>query len=385
MRYLLSNLAKAFTALATRRLTVTSDGIPYTFENLSYKKILNACLTEASTYVKPLRPWGKPINIMIEPSTHCNLKCTLCPITTGLDRPTGNMDLEIFEKVISDVGDYIFTLMLWDWGEPFVNPNVYDMISIAKRYDINVISSTNGHMFEHKNHAEQLVRSGIDSIIFAIDGIHQDTYSKYRQDGKLDTALNGIRAVVAEKDRLKSKTPFVVFRFIVMDHNEHEIPELKRLAASLRVDALALKTLNAASQDPYFEVASSKREDYTRFVPKDPKYRRFRFGDGGLKSIRRRKNPCRYLWNAPCVHWDGKVVPCTFDPRDKYVLGDVTSHSLTEIWSGKGYREMRKRFRGEWDKIGLCTECTYAYRGGDCTRETTAEAVLFTNGKNHGQ
>lgn len=377
MKNLISNISKAFSALVTRRLIIKADGIPYIFEDLSYKKIFNACLIEASTYFKPLKAWGMPVHAMIEPSTFCNLKCALCPVTIGLKRPTGNLDMAIFKKVIEEIGDYIFTLLLWDWGEPFMNLRIYDMISLAKEYHIKTISSTNGHLFEDIDKADRLIRSGLDTIIFAIDGIHQDTYELYRQGGSLRSVLNAVKTVVERKYELKSQTPLVVFRFIVMEQNEHEISDLKKLAGSLGVDVLVLKTLNAAAQDPYFETQSPNREDYNLFLPKNVKYRRFKFGSEGLKHLRLKKNPCRHLWNHPCIHWNGTVVPCTYDPMDKYVFGDLRKSSFKEIWQGDRYRQMRKQFRQEWSKIGLCTECSYAYKGGDCSRETMSEAIFY--------
>jgi len=377
MKQLFSDLKKAIAVLGSRKLTIESDSIPYRFENLSYKKIFNAFLTEASNYFRPKKAWGMPTHMMVEPSTFCNLRCTLCPVTIGLDRPTGNMEMDIFKKLIQEVGEYIFTLLLWDWGEPFMNPRIYDMITLAKEHNIKTITSTNGHIFENKEHADRVIRSGLDTVIFAIDGIHQDTYEIYRQGGKLQSALKGIENIVAGKRELNSKTPYVVFRFIVMGQNEHEIPQLKKLAESLGVDALALKTLNAASQDPYFVIESPKREDYKYLLPENIKYRRFKFGPEGLQSIRLKRNPCRNMWNTPCVHWNGTITPCTYDPRDQYVLGDLRKNSFKEIWNGKEYRKMRKQFRSEWEKINLCTECSYAFKGGDCSRETTAEVYFY--------
>jgi radical SAM protein with 4Fe4S-binding SPASM domain len=376
MNYLISNIKKAVEALVLRRVTIESDGIPYEFENLSYKKIINACLTEASAYLRLPMGWTSPTHVMIEPSTLCNLRCTLCPVTIGLGRPVGNMAPDVFEDIIAEIGEYLFTILLWDWGEPFMNPDIYGMISSAKRHDIKVISSTNGHLFGKAENAEKLVESGIDTIIFAIDGINQDTYEVYR-NGTLDLALKGLENVVKKKAASKSKTPLVVFRFIVMNHNEHEVPELKRYAEALGADVLVLKTLNAASQDPYFEGGSSKRKDFTQFMPMNEKYRRFKFGQGGLESIRVKRNPCRNLWTCPTVHWDGTVCPCTYDPKEKYVLGKLQKTTFRELWSGSAYRRMRKQFRTNWQKIGLCTECSYAYKGGDCSRETMSEVVFL--------
>jgi len=376
---LISKFGQGVKAFMTRRLRIQSDGIPYEFDRLPLKKIVNACLVEASIFFKPERPWGWPTHLMVEPSARCNLHCALCPVTAGLERSQGFMDLVVFKKVIDEVGDYVFTVLLWDWGEPFLNPSIYAMISYARQKEIKVVSSTNGHLFGSADHADRLILSGIDTIIFAVDGISQETYSRYRQGGDLESALQGIRTVVARKRALRSKTPLVNFRFIVMGHNEHEIPRLKDLAKSLGVDALTLKTLNNCLRDPYVGGESGHPEGNREFLPRNQYYQRFKYDSTGLERVRLRRNPCKQLWCNPTIHWRGSVVPCTFDPKDKYILGDVREDSLRKIWSGAAYRQMRRRFRTGWEKISLCAECSYAYKGGNLRCDTIADAFFFGN------
>ena len=365
---------QAVRALLTRRLRIYSDGIPYDFERLPLKKLLNACLVETSVYFKPSRPWGWPTHLMVEPSSHCNLSCTLCPVTVGLNRPQGHMEFQTFQKLVDEVGEYIFTLLLWDWGEPFLNPAIYEMIAYAGQKGIKTISSSNGHLFAMQDEADKVIRSGLDTLIFAVDGITQATYERYRQGGKLDVALEGMRTVVARKKALGSKKPLVNFRFIVMRHNEDEIPQLKELARSLGVDALTLKTLNPSSQDPY--AAEQEAEKQSDFLPRNQQFWRFKC-DGMRSRVRRVRNPCKHPWYHPSVHWNGVVCSCTFDPQEKFPLGDLRQTSFRKIWSGQPYRRLRRQFRADWNQVPLCRECSYAYEGGDCSRESISEAVFF--------
>jgi MoaA/NifB/PqqE/SkfB family radical SAM enzyme len=140
------------------------------------------------------------------------------------------MNLKTFKKLIDETEDYVFLLLLWGWGEPFMNPNVYEMIAYAKSKGIQSISSTNGHPFSRRRNAEKVVRSGMDSLIFAVDGISQQTYQLYRQGGDLEKVVEGIRNVVETKESLGSVTPLINLRFIVMKHNEHEIGEPEKFA-----------------------------------------------------------------------------------------------------------------------------------------------------------
>ncbi len=200
-----------------------------------------------------------------------------------------------------------------------------------------------------------------------------------RQGGDLEAVFRGIRTVVARKRGLRSKTPLVNFRFIVMGQNEHEIPCLRELAQSLGVDALTLKTLNYCLKDPYVEDGSRRPEGYHEFLPRNQSYQRFKYDSTGLERVRLRRNPCKQLWCNPTIHRSGSVVPCTFDPKEKYILGDVRAASLRNIWSGPSYRQMRRQFRTDWEKIGLCSECSYAYQGGNLRCETIADAFFFND------
>jgi MoaA/NifB/PqqE/SkfB family radical SAM enzyme len=363
---------QALRGLTRGRVRVKSDAIPYECENVSRHKLFNAIRTETSVLFRPQRPWGWPTHLMVEPTNLCNLHCALCPVTEGFERPQGMMDFSLYTRLLDEVGEYVFTLQLWDWGEPFVHPDVYAMIAYAKEKGIRVISSSNGHLFAKQDHAERLVRSGLDTIIVAIDGATQETYGLYRQGGRLDAALEGIRRILAAKRALGSARPAINFRFIPMAHNEHEIPAIRELAETLGVDVLSFKTLNNCQQDPY----SDHQDDGAQFFPRDKRYHRFRTDAAG-RRIRRRRNPCKQLWNNPSVHWDGTVSLCSLDPQGRCVLGDLRRQSFGEIWRGEAYRRQRKMFRDDWNSMLMCGDCSYAYEGGSLCCETIAEAVFL--------
>lgn len=374
IKRLLQDSQKAIRALATGTIVILCDGIPYRFEKVPVKKILNWIRVEASIKVKPQKPWGFPTHLQIEPGNGCNLNCALCPVTTGMKRESGQMELELFKKTIDETGDYVFLILLWDWGEPFLNPHIYEMIAYARERGIKIVSSSNGHLFAQAEHAKKVVQSGLDTLIFAMDGITQESYERYRCGGNLATVLEGIRQVVSHKRAVGSSTPLVNLRFIVMKDNEHEIPAVKELARSIGVDVLTFKTLN-----PSFEYGVTLDQD-NEFIPEEKRYRRFSYDDEDHQRLRVKNNPCKNLWNCAVIHWNGIICPCSFDPDEKYVLGDQRSDTMRNNWSGEPYRRMRESFRRKWEDIPLCRDCSYAYRGGSCYNETIAEAIFFNQG-----
>ena len=252
---MISNIRKVLDAFIKRRIRTRIDLIPFEFRKLPLKKAANWFLTESSLLIKPSRPFGYPTILQIEPSSHCNLHCYACPVSTGLGRLQGHMDLSLFKKLIDQLGDYLLLILFWDWGEPFLNPHAYEMIRYARKSGIKVMSSTNGHVFATGDHAKKVVDSGLDVLVFSVDGITQKTYEKYRASGDLDSVLQGIKNVVAQKKQKNADTPIVNLRYIVMKHGEKEFPHLKAFARSLGVDVLTFRKFFAVTDAMHKEKA----------------------------------------------------------------------------------------------------------------------------------
>jgi radical SAM protein with 4Fe4S-binding SPASM domain len=169
---------------------------------------------------------------------------------------------------------------------------------------------------------------------------------------------------------LNSKKPLLNLRFIVMKHNEHEVPNLADFARNLGADVATLRTLH-----PYDDDRLKDKTVSGDFVPGDKVYRRFSYDAETRSRIRRRHNPCKALWNNPSIHWNGAVCGCSFDPHDQYVLGNLESQSFREIWFGAPYRTFRRRFRRDYRQLALCKDCTYAFEGGACSTEDIIQTV----------
>ncbi len=365
---MLTRVSRLCRAFFMSRIYFEVDGIPVEVENLSLKKIINWVLTEASVFFKPSRPWGFPALIQVEPSNHCNLRCPFCPVTLGMGRPLGHMKLDMFKEIVDQLRDYLLLILFWDWGEPFLNPDAYEMIRYARQCGIKVIACTNGHVFASGDHARKVVNSGLDALIFSVDGITEEAYRRYRDQGRLETVLEGIRKVVAEKNRLKVKRPIVNFRYIVMRHNERDIGALKEFACSLGVDMLVLRRFHAAHSG-----RQSSAGWESQYAPSEVKYRMPAYSDEDGAPVRAAGNPCRNLWNCPTIHWDGTVCSCFVDSCEKRPLGALARQQFGDIWKGADFRDLRREFRNHWRQLPLCGECAYGFERGDIGRDGDAE------------
>ncbi|HMP99568.1 MAG TPA: SPASM domain-containing protein [Cyclobacteriaceae bacterium] len=289
-----------------------------------------------------------PLSIAIEPTTSCNLRCPECP--SGLrsfTRPTGMLQEDLFKKVIDELQENLIYLTFYFQGEPYLHPSFLSMVKYADDRGIYTATSTNAH-YLNDSLAEATVKSGLKRLIISIDGLTQSTYESYRVGGKLEKVIAGTKNIIAWKKKLKSATPHTIFQFLVVKPNEHEIPEVYKLAKELGVDEVKLKTAQIYDY-----------ENGSDLIPQNEKYSRYRkLSDGNYAIKHSLDNHCWKMWHSCVITWDGKVVPCCFDKDAHFVLGDLRQNSFKEIWLSDAYHNFRKSLLKGRSEIEICKNCT---------------------------
>ncbi len=319
---------------------------------LSLKRITNA-LTVLISYVfsrltgSP-KSYGMPISLAIEPTTACNLRCPECP--SGLrnfTRPTGKLENPLFQKIIDDVAPFTSYLTFYFQGEPYLNPSFLEMVRYANKKKIYTATSTNAH-FLNDQVAKETVASGLDRIIISIDGTTQETYQSYRKSGELNKVLEGTQNIVKWKKELGKSTPAVVWQFLVVKPNEHQIEDLFEMSKEYAVDKVMLKTAQIYDY-----------EDGNELIPTIEKYARYEKLDSGKYRIKNQLlNHCWKMWSSCVITWDGKVVPCCFDKDAHYTVGNLQTTNFQEVWQSEDYRAFRASVLKGRDQIEMCSNCT---------------------------
>jgi len=173
-------------------------------------------------------------------------------------------------------------------------------------------------------------------------------YEQYRIHGSLDKVIEGTSNIIEAKKQLQSSTPHVIFQFLVVKPNEHQIEEVKKLGDELGVDEVRLKS---AQIDDF--------ENGSELIPTQDQYSRYaKQPDGTYRIKNQMANHCWRLWSSTVVTWDGKAVPCCFDKDAKYELGQLNGLTMREIWRDDRYQEFRKKVLSGRKNIDICTNCT---------------------------
>lgn len=324
--------------------------------HLSYKKLVNLLKIYSSYYLgrwtgQPIH-WGMPVSLSFEPTTACNLRCPECP--SGLrsfTRPTGNLKADFFKSTLDQMSPYLCNLLFYFQGEPYIHPEFLDMVAYAEQKGIYTATSTNGH-FLNKENIQKTIMSGLSRLIISVDGTTQETYGQYRKEGSLQKVLEGTQDLIHARKKAGVSHPHIIFQFLVVGPNEHQIPEIYRLAKEIGVDEVRLKSAQV------YEYKNGNP-----LIPKNEQYSRYRVQpDGTYKLKNKMLNHCWKMWHACVITWNGLVVPCCFDKDASARMGDLKIQRFEDIWRGMVYLNFRAKLLKGRKEIDICKNCTEGTR-----------------------
>jgi radical SAM protein with 4Fe4S-binding SPASM domain len=299
-------------------------------------------------------PWSWPIHMQVELTNYCNLRCRVCPIGNGaLVRKPAWLDPALFERLIDEVGPYLLTLALFNWGEPLLHPQLAEILRPTQNRGLTTLVSTNGQNLDEPEVQEALIDYPPTYLIVGIDGTMDETNSKYRVGAKLEPALKGVQRLARMKYERGQRFPILHHRYIVMKHNEHEMSQLKRFSADNRFDMLTVRTLST--------IDTTNDNSHTELMPDAPGYRAYQFENG--QRINRNDFICERAFTQPSVLSDGTVTICSEDYNAKHRYGTLANGtSFADIWWGDKAARLRKVVNENPDRFSFCRNCAFKDR-----------------------
>jgi radical SAM protein with 4Fe4S-binding SPASM domain len=299
------------------------------------------------------RPWSMPIHMQVELSSQCDLACPVCPAGRGLlKRPGQMMDLDLYARLMEDVGGYLLAVCLWGWGEPLLHPRFAEAVRIARRHGVLPVISTNGQNLDEPRVLEDLIRQPPEYLIVAIDGLTEQTNARYRIGASLAKTLTGVRRLAETRRRRGQTLPRLNMRFIVMKHNEHELPDVPAFARDNGFDLLTIRTLS---------IIDDRQDLHRELIPQEEGFRAYEYRDG--RRVRRADFICQHAFCFPAVLADGTVVACDQDYGGAHAYGRLgRGASFADIWFAPGSKAIRKTIRDHRERFSVCRRCPYGDR-----------------------
>jgi len=323
---------------------------------LGRKNKFSVLANEMVTFMPKSRKTGNvsfmPSRLMVEPTNACMLSCPTCPTgNKSSGRPAAEMSLQTFKNIVRQAEGYVSSITMFNYGEPLLNQNLSDMISYAVSRKLWVWTSTNGILLRDVALASDIVRSGLHSLLICLDGASQETLGEFRKNAQFEDITRGIRNVMDAKKKYRFATPFVDIQFILMKHNMGEVEEIKRISAELGIHSTVIKKVGISLNEP--DLIPMIDRFSTDASLKDAIYK----SSNGYRFKKPHPGKCPFLYRLAVINANGDVLPCCYDLKAEYVMGNIYNDTLAGIWRGNSYQHFRRTFEENPEYIPLCAIC----------------------------
>ena len=297
------------------------------------RKLWNAARTEWAYRRRRADVPSAPYILFLEPLYYCNLACPLCdrqvfPHARRTKREAGRLPLVVVDKVLDEIGDSLFQCQIFGQGEPMIDwPLTRTIIERMHRRRIFTLVSTNCTLVTPEM-ADEVVQSGLDHLVCAIDGVTQEGYEAYRAGGQVADALRGMRLFVEAKRRHNSRI-LIEWQFLVHRHNVQEMDEARRLADELGV-YLRFSPLRGMEFD-------ARLQQY--WLPENGPFDAGRQQPGETVA----PWPCYFLWRALTLNSNARLAKCLIY-QNVAEYGHLLEGSVMAYFNGPEMQRARQLF-----------------------------------------
>jgi radical SAM protein with 4Fe4S-binding SPASM domain len=247
----------------------------------------------------------------------------MCP-REKLTRPIGVMDMKLYKKIIDQSVDAgASRVSIENYGEPFLDPTIYEKAEYARSRGLFTHTITNGSLITPLRVAECF-----DAVRISKYGMTKKTYETIHRGLNFEIVNHNVN----ELFRVNYKTMIFMY-WLMLPENRHETIWF--------ISAYEGKASGISIWRPH--------------------------NWGNAKSYRKtsgHKVSCGRPVNGPLqVQWTGKVIPCCFDTNGEQILGDFNTQTLDEIIDGEKYNDLREAHRtGDYSKWAFCNSCDQLHK-----------------------
>lgn len=280
---------------------------------------------------RTLGPSAFPKKLALELCAECNFACSMCH-HPSMRRPKGVMPFALYRKLADEVAEVAPDTEVWFsfCGEPLLEPTrLIEYIRYGKSIGLKSVNvNTNGQLLT-PDVAGPLLDSGVDLIVFGLDGFSAEVYEKVRINGERDVVYANVEHLLQERARRDHGAEIHV-QFIEMDENEHE---LVQFAEYWHACGATVKVRNKLSWGGKFETPVH--------IPDEERI------------------ACPWAMTMMHVFWDGRVPRCPGDTEGEDNHANAWFGTLKELWADLGgYRDMhlQKRFAELPERCHTCKD-----------------------------
>lgn len=278
-----------------------------------------------------------PVLATIDTVNACNLDCATC-LKPRWQESGEHMSFELFSKCLDKLQIMgIRSVELYNYTEPFLNPEILRFMTEVKKRGLRVGISSNLSLPHIPNLKEctDLLEEG-DWFVITISGVNQDIYQINHRKGKIENVIENIKSISKSQNSRR-----VTLRLLKFDYNLGEMPAARNLAQKYGLSFQWYKAVGSPFDD------GEKRKKHERRVRDGLSYNDYEkaFGADGFY--------CPFITSRNMViNHKGNVELCCADVTRPYDLGSFLEQDISVL-------QMKRMFHP------LCHSCNFMCESPD--------------------
>ncbi len=193
---------------------------------------------------------GSPLEVFLEVSNVCNLKCVMCAEFSAINpnrfdiihiKNRGLMRPDALDRNIQSLLEGALVVHCSGFGESTIHPRFQDIVNFVAEYDVLIDFITNGQTLEKL--ADFLVDRGIFKLMVSCSGTSKEEYEQVYLGGNYDALINGLQRVKAAKRVKRSRYPIVEINSLGFKHHVDRFDVFVRQMVECGADNVHLKKL----------------------------------------------------------------------------------------------------------------------------------------------
>jgi putative metalloenzyme radical SAM/SPASM domain maturase len=165
-------------------------------------------------------------------------------LRNSLQEEDGDMHPSLYQKLIP-VFPGLNKFSIIGLGEPLLHPHIVEMVRAARSSlpaDGKIILTTNGVLL-YAELIEQLIESGLDTLIVSLDSLSSAAYEEIRIGARFEDLTRNVSLLQQVKKAKKAQKPEIGMEWVLMKRNLKEMLLLPEMAERYGVSTIIINNL----------------------------------------------------------------------------------------------------------------------------------------------
>jgi radical SAM protein with 4Fe4S-binding SPASM domain len=317
----------------------------------------------------PLLPLPLPMGMFIEPTNQCNFKCRFCPESfSDYNEQVGgraHMEFGFFQQLVAQIKAMgrLKVLRFYMLGEPLLHPDLVRMVShaVAEGITERTELTTNATALTAEK-SRQLLESGLDYLRVSIYAVDQKRNEEVTQSRiPISRIFENVKTFRRLRDEAGKSKP-VLYVKMIDSCSERENESFLQMYREIADECVLEKPMNWNGYDNRDLLQSVYTSDEEKEALK------------GANLYSFQKQICPFPFYTMVVNANGDVTACCVDWNKKTCVGNLKEMSLSEIWHGAAFRDLRRmHIENRRHENESCRNCTYLFTSPDNLDGLSAE------------